>query len=38
MVISVWAVHLIFGADQALAQTLTPSPFGLATISVLILI
>ena len=36
MVISGWGILLIFGADQALVQTLTPyPPFGLATITVL---
>jgi hypothetical protein len=36
MVISGWGIFLIFGADQALVQTLTPyPPFGLATITVL---
>ena len=36
MIISGWGILLIFGADQALVQTLTPyPPFGLATITVL---
>jgi hypothetical protein len=36
MVISGWGILLIFAADQALVQTLTPyPPFGLATITVL---
>jgi hypothetical protein len=36
MVISGWGIFLIFGADQAIVQTLTPyPPFGLATITVL---
>ena len=36
MVISGWGILLIFGADQAVVQTLTPyPPFGLATITVL---
>ncbi len=38
MVISGWGILLIFGANQALVQTLTPHPpFGLATLTVLIL-
>lgn len=38
MVISGWGIFLIFGADQAIVQTLTPyPPFGLATITVLII-
>lgn len=37
MVISGWGILLIFGADQAVAQTLGPyPPFGLATITVLV--
>jgi hypothetical protein len=36
MVISGWGILLIFGADQAVVQTLTPyPPFGLATITIL---
>ena len=36
MIISGWGILLIFGADQALVQTLTPyPPFGLATITIL---
>jgi hypothetical protein len=36
MVISGWGMLLIFGADQAVVQTLTPyPPFGLATITTL---
>ena len=38
MIISGWGILLIFGANQALVQTLTPyPPFGLVTLSVLIL-
>lgn len=38
MIISGWGILLIFGANQALVQTLTPyPPFGLATITVLII-
>jgi hypothetical protein len=36
MIISGWGILLIFGADQAVVQTLAPyPPFGLATITVL---
>jgi hypothetical protein len=36
MIISGWGIFLIFGADQAVVQTLAPyPPFGLATITVL---
>jgi hypothetical protein len=38
MIISGWGILLLFGANQALVQTLTPHPpFGLATLTVLIL-
>jgi hypothetical protein len=38
MMISGWGILLIFGANQALVQTLTPyPPFGLVSLSVLIL-
>ncbi len=38
MIISGWGIFLIFGADQAVVQTLAPyPPFGLATITVLII-
>jgi len=36
MIISGWGILLIFGADQAVVQTLAPyPPFGLATISIM---